>query len=81
MINVSGCGKSNALLHVISHETDIDQIYLHAKDPYETKHQFLIISFEHNDSKAFTEYSNNMNDVYKNIEQYNLNKKQIIHHI
>ena len=46
MINVSGCGKSNALLHVISHETDIDQIYLHAKDPYETKHQFLIISFD-----------------------------------
>lgn len=45
------------------------------------KHQFLIISFENNDSKASTEYSNNMNDVYTNIEQYNLNKKQIIHYI
>ena len=35
MINVSGCGKSNALLNVINHETDIDQIYLHAKDPWQ----------------------------------------------
>ena len=29
-----------------------------------------------NDSKAFIEYSNDMNDVYKNIEEYNSNKKR-----
>ena len=27
------------------------------------------------DSKAFIEYSNDMDDVYKNIEEYNPNKK------
>ena len=28
-----------------------------------------------NDFKAFIEYSNYMNDIYKNIVEYNLNKK------
>ena len=28
-----------------------------------------------NDSKAFIEYSNGMDDIYKNIEHYNPNKK------
>ena len=27
-----------------------------------------------NDSKAFIEYANNMDDIYKNIEEYNANK-------
>ena len=31
-----------------------------------------------NDSEAFIEYSNDMNDIYKNIEEYNPNKKQKI---
>ena len=31
-----------------------------------------------NDSKAFTEYSNDMKDIYKNIEDYNPNKKRKI---
>ena len=31
-----------------------------------------------NDSKAIFEYSNDMDDVYKNFEQYNPNKKQKI---
>ena len=31
-----------------------------------------------NDSKAFIEYSNDMNDIYKNIEKYNPNKKHKI---
>ena len=52
-----------------------------AKDPYEAKYQFLINKQEStrlhhfNDSKAFIECSNNINDVYKNIEEYNPNKK------
>ena len=29
-----------------------------------------------NDSKTFAEYSNDMDYIYKNIEQYNLNKKR-----
>ena len=31
-----------------------------------------------NDSKAFTEYSNDMDVIYKNIEEYNPNKKRKI---
>ena len=31
-----------------------------------------------NDSKAFIEYSNDMDDIYKNIEECNPNKKQKI---
>ena len=30
------------------------------------------------DSKAFIEYSNDMNDIHTNIEEYNLNKKRKI---
>ena len=57
---------------------------MYAKDPYEAKYQFLIYKGEStglkhfNDSKAFIEYSNNMVDIYKNIEDYNLNKKRKI---
>ena len=38
-----------------------------------------IIGLKHlNDSKAFIEYSNDMNYIYKNIEEYNPNKKRKI---
>ena len=55
---------------------------MYAKDPYEAKCQFLIdkrtsTGLKHfNDSKAFTEYSNDMDDIYKNIEECNPNKKR-----
>ena len=48
-------------------------IYI-SKDPYEVKYQYLInkregVSIDHfNDPKGFIEYSNNMHDVYKNID-------------
>ena len=38
----SGSGKTNALLHLINHELDNDQIYLYAKDPSKAKYQLLI---------------------------------------
>ena len=50
---------------------------MYAKDLYEPKYQFLINKRESiglkyfNDPKAFIEYSNNMQDVYKNINYYN----------
>ena len=75
-----GSGKPNALLNLINNQPDIDKIYLYAKDPYEDKYQFLIkkresIGLKHfNDPKAFIEYSNDMQDVYKNIEEYNIGK-------
>ena len=80
IIGGSGSGKTNALLNLINNQPDIDKIYLYAKDPYEAKYHFLInkresMGLNHfNDPKAFTEYSNNMQDVYKNIDEYNADK-------
>ena len=42
IIGGSGLGKTNTLLNLINNQPDIDKIYLHAKDPYEDKYQFLI---------------------------------------
>ena len=73
-------GKTNALLNLINKQPDIDEMYLYAKDPYEDKYQFLInkresIGLKHcNDPKAFIEYSDDMQDVYKNINEYNPGK-------
>ena len=57
---------------------------MYAKDLYETKYQFLINKREStglkhfNDPKAFIEYSNDMHDVYKNIDDYNPDKENKI---
>ena len=57
---------------------------MYAKDPYEAKYQFLINKREStglkhfNDPKAFIEYSNDMQDVYKNIDEYNTDKERKI---
>ena len=80
IIGGSGSGKTNVLLNLIENQPDIDKIYLYAKDPYEAKYQYLInkregVGIDHfNDPKAFIGYSNDMCDVYKNIDEYNLNK-------
>ena len=72
----SGSGKTNALSNLINNQPDIDETYLYAKDLYETKHQFLINKRENtelknlNDPKTFIEYSNDMQDVYKNINSF-----------
>ena len=81
IVGGSGSGKTNALLNLINNHPDIDKIYLYAKDPYEAKYQYLIKKREkvglnhYDDPKAFMEYSNDMQDVYKNIEDYNPEKK------
>ena len=57
---------------------------MYAKDPYEAKYQYLINIREKvglkrfNDPKAFIEYSNDMCDVYKNIDEYNVDKDRKI---
>ena len=84
IVGGSGSGKPNVLLNVINNQPDIDKIYLYAKDPYEAKYQHLInkresVGINHfNDPKAFTEYSNDMHDVYKNINAYNPYKENKI---
>ena len=58
----------------------IYKTYLYAKDSYESKYQYLInkregVGMDHfNNPKAFIEYSNDMHDVYKNIDEYNPDK-------
>ena len=38
----SGSGKTNALLHLIKNQPNIDKIYLCTKDPYKSNYQYLI---------------------------------------
>ena len=77
-------GKTDALLNLIKKQPNIDKIYLYAKDPYEAKHQFLINKREStglkhfNDLKPFIEYSNDMQDVYKNNDEHNIDKERKI---
>ena len=84
IIDGSGSGKTNSLFNIISHQPDIDKVYLYAKDPYKTKYQLLIRKCKDedlkcfNDSKAFIEYSNGMDDIYKNTEEYNPDKERKI---
>ena len=82
IVGGSGSGKTIALLNLISNQSDIDKIYSYAKDPYEAKYQYLInkrkkAELDHfDDPKAFMEYSNDIQDACKNIEDYNLDKKR-----
>ena len=84
IIGGSGSGKTNVLLNLIENQPDIDKIYLYAKDPYEAKYQYLInkrerVDINHfNDPKAFIEYSNDMCNVDKNIDDCNPDKENQI---
>ena len=54
---------------------------MYAKDPYKPKYQYLMkkhgdVGLKYcKDPEAFMEYSNDMNDVYKSTEEYNLRQK------
>ena len=81
IIGGSGSEKRKVLLNLIENQPDIDKIYLYTKDPYEAKYQYLInkregVGIDHfNDPKAFIEYSNDMHNVYENIDDYNPDKE------
>ena len=87
MFIVGGCGsgKTNALLNLIKEQDSdnlIDKICLYAKDLNEPKYQFLVKKHEDvgikylNDPQAFIEYSQFMDDVYSNIDDYNPNRNR-----
>ena len=84
IIGPSGSGKTNSQLNLIQKDNNslIDKIYLYAKDVEELKYQFLIEKRENagiknlNDPNAFVEYSNTMDDVYNNIDDYNSKRKR-----
>ena len=77
----SGSRKTNTLLNLIKEQNDIDKIYLYSKDFSEPNYEVLIekrkdVGIKHlNDPNAFIECSNTIDDVYKNIDDYNLNRK------
>ena len=84
IVGGSGSGKTNTLLNLIKEQKYIDRIYLYTKDLSEPKYEYLIRKREDagikhmNDSKAFIECSNTMNDVYENIDNYNPKRKRKI---
>ena len=84
IIGGSGSGKTNVLLNLIENQPDSHKIYLYAKDPYECKYQYLIIKREgaginhFKDLKAFIEYSDDMRNVYKNVNHYSPDKENKI---
>ena len=85
IIDPSGSGKTNYLLNLIQKDNNIiDKIYLYAKDLEEPKYKFLIDKREkagikfNNDPNAFIEYSNSMDDILPNIEDYNKKRKRKI---
>ena len=84
IIGGSGLGKTNTLLNLINKQNDIDKTYLYARDLNESKYKILIKKREDagikhlNDPNAFIECSNAMDNVYKNIHDYNSTRKRNI---
>ena len=89
IIGPSESRKTNELLNLIKwnciqqdNGNLIDKIYLYAKDLSERKYQFLIKKLEDagirnlDNPSVFIEYSNTMDDVYNNIDHFNLNRKR-----
>ena len=80
IIGPSGFGKTNTLLHLINNLHPIDKIYLYAKDIHEPKYEYLINKREQTGiknldySKAFIEYSDDMDDVLDDINNYDKNR-------
>ena len=85
IIGPSGSGKTKYLLNSIQKDSNIiDKTYLYAKDLEEPKYQLLINNIEkarinfNNDPTAFIEYSNSMDDIFPQIEDYSKKKKRKI---
>ena len=81
----SGSVKTNYLLCSIQKDNNIiDETYLYAKDLEELRYKLLIDKGEkaginfNNDPIAFIEYSNSMDDILSNIEDYSIKRKRKI---
>ena len=79
----SGSGKSNVLQNLIKNQrSDIDKICLYVKNPFQSKYQLLINGREKvriktlKNTKAFIDYSQTVDDVHENLEDYNPTKKR-----
>ena len=84
IIGPSGSGKTNTLLHLINNLHPIDKMYLYVKNTDEKKYQFLINKREQagikklDDAHVFIKYSNDMDDVLDDINNYNKNRDKKI---
>ena len=87
IIGPSGSRKTNVLPNLIQKQDNvnlIDKIFLYAKDLSEAKYQFLIKKREDagiknlDDPSVFIEYSNTVDHVYNNIDDYNPRRKRKI---
>ena len=84
IIGSSGSRKTNTLLNLIKEQDYIDKIYLYARDLSEPKYEYSIKKREDagikhlNDPDAFIECSNTIDDVYKNIGDYDPSRKRNI---
>ena len=84
IIGGSESGKGNTLLNLINEQKDIDKICSYEKYLSETKYEYLIKNRENagikhvNDGNAFIGYSNTMDGIYKNIDDYNPNRRRKI---
>ena len=82
IIGGSGLGKTSPLLKLINEQYDIDKIYLYARDLSEPKYKYLIKKREDvgiklvNNPNAFIECLSTMDDIYKNIDDYNSGRKR-----
>ena len=83
IIGPSGSGKTNTLLHLINNLHPIDKIYLYAKGINEPKYEYLINKREQagiktlNDLHAFIEYSDDIDDVLEDVNNYNKNRDKM----
>ena len=83
IIGGSKSRKTNMIFNLIKHQQpDIHKIYLYVTDPLESKHQLLINNSRKKvgitilkNSKASADYSQTVDDVYENFEDYNLTRK------
>ena len=74
--------KNKCIVNLINEQHNIDKIYLYARDLSKPKYDYFIKKHENvgikhlNNPKAFIECSNTMDDVYKNINDYNPIRKE-----
>ena len=82
IIGGSGSGKTNPLITWIKEQNDIHKVYLYARELSKPRYEYLIKKREDAGIKhfvnpnAFIKCSNNMDDVYENINDYNPIRKR-----
>ena len=81
IISGSGSGKTSALSNLINEQNDIDNIYLYVRELSDPECEYLIKKrkdawIKHvSNPNAFIKRSNTMDDVYENINNYNLTRE------